>query len=142
MELAECGGVVRHVGPMSPLGGLGECGSANCLAHRLRSPELRNGFRDFVVSKAGEEFPQKKKTETRNEGGGGEGGGERRISRGEKKKGGKGGRGEWAGGRGGRGGGGGVERRREIWRFEKRQLVVQWIQVDSTLVCFFCQVEF
>ncbi|CAJ1446583.1 unnamed protein product, partial [Effrenium voratum] len=51
MELAECGGVVRHVGPMSPLGGLGECGSANCLAHRLRSPELRNGFRDFVVSK-------------------------------------------------------------------------------------------
>ncbi|CAJ1348195.1 unnamed protein product [Effrenium voratum] len=56
MELAECGGVVRHVGPMSPLGGLGECGSANCLAHRLRSPELRNGFRDFVVSKVGEPF--------------------------------------------------------------------------------------
>ena len=79
MELADCQGVrifdafdgyhhlnssaikvIRHVGPMTPLGGLGEssphrnlgilddkcsqicilrCGHPNCLAHRLRHPE-------------------------------------------------------------------------------------------------------
>jgi len=51
MELADCQGVIRHVGPMTPLGGLGECGHPNCLAHRLRHPEVRAGFRDFIVSK-------------------------------------------------------------------------------------------
>eukprot|EP00434_Breviolum_minutum_P036535 symbB.v1.2.032375.t1/scaffold3884.1/size52087/3 len=70
MELADCQGVrifdafdgyhhlnssaikvIRHVGPMTPLGGLGECGHPNCLAHRLKHPEVRAGFRDFIVSK-------------------------------------------------------------------------------------------
>eukprot|EP00439_Symbiodinium_sp_Y106_P075744 s572_g15.t1 len=50
MELADCGGVIRHVGPMTPFGGLGECGHSNCMAHRLRYPEVRTGFRDFIVT--------------------------------------------------------------------------------------------
>ncbi|CAE7758070.1 dnaJ [Symbiodinium sp. KB8] len=50
MELADCGGVIRHVGPMTPFSGLGECGHSNCMAHRLRYPEVRTGFRDFVVA--------------------------------------------------------------------------------------------
>ncbi|CAE7416500.1 dnaJ [Symbiodinium pilosum] len=50
MKLADCSGVIRHVGPMTPFGGLGECGHANCMAHRLRNPEIRAGFRDFVVT--------------------------------------------------------------------------------------------
>ncbi|CAK9105589.1 Chaperone protein DnaJ [Durusdinium trenchii] len=51
MELADCKGVIRHVGPMTPLGGLGECGHPKCSAHRLKYPEIRAGFRDFIVSK-------------------------------------------------------------------------------------------
>eukprot|EP00440_Ansanella_granifera_P000499 gb/GFBE01000542.1/.p1 GENE.gb/GFBE01000542.1/~~gb/GFBE01000542.1/.p1 ORF type:complete len:825 (+),score=151.56 gb/GFBE01000542.1/:1-2475(+) len=51
MELADCGGVVRHVGAMSPFAGLGECAHPRCRAHRLQNPEVRAGFRDFIVGK-------------------------------------------------------------------------------------------
>ncbi|CAE8604630.1 unnamed protein product, partial [Polarella glacialis] len=39
MDLADCNGVVRHVGPLSPFAGLGECGHPSCRAHRLQTPE-------------------------------------------------------------------------------------------------------
>eukprot|EP00933_Yihiella_yeosuensis_P071648 TRINITY_DN79882_c0_g1_i1.p1 TRINITY_DN79882_c0_g1~~TRINITY_DN79882_c0_g1_i1.p1 ORF type:complete len:617 (+),score=132.29 TRINITY_DN79882_c0_g1_i1:92-1852(+) len=54
MELKDCGGVVRHTGPTSPFRGLGECGHPSCRAHRLLHPEVRTGFRDFVVAKVRE----------------------------------------------------------------------------------------
>ncbi|CAK0844649.1 unnamed protein product [Prorocentrum cordatum] len=48
MQLALRGGFVRHVGPQSPFGGLGESGGS----HRLAQPELRARLRDFVVGRA------------------------------------------------------------------------------------------
>jgi len=54
MDLGERDGRVRHIGPLSPFGGMGECGHANCRAHRLKFPEVRADFRDFLLSKVRE----------------------------------------------------------------------------------------
>merc|ERR1719331_1104180 len=51
MEVADrdSSGILRHVGPVSLFGGLGECGDLSCCAHRLFNPKVRAHFRDFVL---------------------------------------------------------------------------------------------
>jgi len=52
LELAEVDGAVRHIGPQLLFEELGENGDPSSCAHRLRRPEVRAAFRDFVVKRA------------------------------------------------------------------------------------------
>ncbi|CAE8737310.1 unnamed protein product [Polarella glacialis] len=42
-------GRVRHDDPESPIAVLSECGDERCGAHRLKQPQVRARFRDFIA---------------------------------------------------------------------------------------------